>query len=75
MPKGHGATRRPVVASVIAAMMLGVLSVPGGLVALRAAERHPESVLVVAGAHPPFLGAFGWIAWMFWVGRRPGDGG
>ncbi len=77
IPKGHGSTRRPIVASVIVAMMLGVLwwSIPGGLVAMRAAQWHPESVLAVAGAHLLFLGAFGWIAWMFWVGRRPGDGG
>lgn len=71
------APRRPVPALLIAAAMLAVLwwSVPAGLTALRLADWHPETLIVVAGAHALFLAAFGWIAWLFWAARRPGDGG
>jgi len=69
--------RRPVAALILAAAMLAVLwwSVPAGLAALRLSGWDVETVVVVLGAHALFLGAFGWIAWLFWAGRRPGDGG
>lgn len=69
--------RRPVVALLLAAAMLVVLwwSVPAGYTALRLSGWNWEVVLAVLGAHAIFLAAFGWIAWLFWAGRRPGDGG
>ena len=69
--------RRPVVAALLVAAMLVVLwwSVPMGWRTLRASGWHPETFLVVIGAHALFLTAFGWIVWLFWAGRRPGDGG
>jgi hypothetical protein len=71
------APRRAVPALVIVVLMLAVLwwSVPAGLGALRLAGWHPETLLVVLGAHALFVAAFGWIAWLFWAARRPGDGG
>jgi hypothetical protein len=74
---GHHHPRRPVAALLLLAGMLAVLwwSVPAGWQALRLAAWHPETVVAVIGAHALFLAAFGWIAWLFWAGRRPGDGG
>jgi hypothetical protein len=71
------APRRPVPALLIVAAMLAVLwwSVPAGLDALRLAAWHPETLAVILGAHALFVVAFGWIAWLFWAARRPGDGG
>lgn len=69
--------RRPVPAVLIAAM-LGVFlwySVPAGWATLRASDWHWETVLAVLGAHAAILVPLGWIAWLFWAGRRPGDGG
>lgn len=69
--------RRPLVALLIA-LAIGVVlwrSLPAGWSALRLAEWHPETVIVILGAHLLFLLAFGWMAWLFWAGRRPGDGG
>ena len=42
---------------------------------LRASDWHWETVLAVLGAHAAILVPLGWIAWLFWAGRRPGDGG
>ncbi|MBR0682419.1 hypothetical protein GXW74_18145 [Roseomonas eburnea] len=69
--------RRPAAALLLVAAMLVVLwwSVPAAFAALRLSGWHVETVIVVFGAHALFLGAFGWIAWLFWAGRRPGDGG
>lgn len=69
--------RRPVPALLLVAAILAVLwwSVPAGFAALRLSGWHWETVLAVLGAHAIFLAAFGWIAWLFWAGRRPGDGG
>jgi hypothetical protein len=74
---GHHHPRRPIVALLLVAAMAGVMwqSVPAGLAALHVAGWHPETVVVVLGAHVLFLAAFGWVAWLFWAGRRPGDGG
>jgi hypothetical protein len=68
---------RPVPAVILALAVAAVLwwSVPAGLATLRQADWHPETVLAVFGAHGLFLAAFGWIAWLFLAGRRPGDGG
>lgn len=69
--------RRPVAALLLVMAMLAVLwwSVPAGFGALRLSGWHWETMLAVLGAHAIFLAAFGWIAWLFWAGRRPGDGG
>jgi hypothetical protein len=69
--------RRPVPALLILAAMAVVLwwSLPAAWQALRLSGWHPETVVVVLGAHAMLLGGFGWIAWLFWAGRRPGDGG
>lgn len=74
---GHHHPRRPVVALLLAAAIAAVLwwSLPAGLATMRLSGFDPETILVVVGAHAVFLGAFGWIAWLFWTGRRPGDGG
>ena len=68
--------RRPVVAGILVALMALVLwwSVPAGWRSLRLSGWDPETVLAVIGAHLIFLAAFGWIAWLFWAGRRPGGG-
>jgi hypothetical protein len=50
-------------------------SVPAAWQALRLSAFDPETVVVVLGSHALLLGGFGWIAWLFWAGRRPGDGG
>jgi hypothetical protein len=58
--------------------VLGVVlwqSVPAGWTTLRLSGWHWETVLVVLGAHALLVTAFGWIAWLFLAGRRPGDGG
>jgi hypothetical protein len=69
--------RRRLPALVILAGLAAVLwwSVPAAWAALRLSGFHPETVVVVLGAHAMLLGGFGWIAWLFWAGRRPGDGG
>jgi hypothetical protein len=69
--------RRPVAALVLAALIAAVLwwSVPAGLRVLVASGWDPETVAAVVFSHIAFLLAFGWIAWLFWAGRRPGDGG
>ena len=69
--------RRPVPALLILAALAVILwwSVPAGLAALRLSGWHPETLVVVLGAHAMLLGGFGWIAWLFWAARRPGDGG
>ncbi len=69
--------RRPIVAAVLAAAMAFVLwwSVPAAFRTMAAAGWNPEVVLVALGAHAIFVAAFGWIVWLFWAGRRPGDGG
>lgn len=69
--------RQPVVAAMIALLLGGMLwfSLPGAWRLLTAAGWHWETVFVVLGAHAAILGPIGWIAWMFWAGRRPGDGG
>lgn len=74
---GHHHPRRPVVALLLLAAMAAVLwwSVPAGFAAMRLSGWDPETILVVLGAHSVFVLAFGWIAWLFWAGRRPGDGG
>lgn len=71
------APRRPVPAFLIVVAMLAVLwwSVPAALQALRLTGWDIETLLVILGAHALFLGAFGWIAWLFLAARRPGDGG
>ena len=68
---------RPVPAALIVAMLAAVLwfSVPAGFAAMRESGWHWETVLVVVGAHAVVVGPIGWIAWLFWAGRRPGDGG
>jgi hypothetical protein len=69
--------RRPVPALLIAAIVAVVLwfSIPAGLTSMRLAEWHWETVLAVLGAHAMVAGPLLWIAWLFWAGRRPGDGG
>lgn len=69
--------RRPVPAVLIAALVAGALwfSVPAGLENLRLSGWHWETVLAVVGAHAMVAGPLLWIAWLFWAGRRPGDGG
>lgn len=69
--------RRPIVALVIVAAVAAVLwrSVPAGWETLRLSGWDAETILVVLGAHALLVGAFGWVAWLFWAGRRPGDGG
>lgn len=69
--------RHPVVALLILAALGVVLwhSVPAGWATLGLSGWHWETILVVLGTHAMLLGAFGWIAWLFWAGRRPGDGG
>jgi hypothetical protein len=74
---GHHHPRRPIVALLILAAIAVVLwwSVPAAWQALRLSGFDAETVVVVLGAHAALLGSFGWIAWLFWAGRRPGDGG
>ncbi len=69
--------RRPVPAVLIAATLGLVLwfSLPAGLAAMQGSGWHWETVLAVLGAHALVVGPLGWIAWLFWAGRRPGDGG
>ena len=69
--------RRPVVALLLAAILgLGLwFSVPAGLEVLRLSSWHWETVVAVLGAHVMAAVPLGWIAWLFWAGRRPGDGG
>jgi len=69
--------RRPVPALIIAMLIAIVLwwSVPAGLRVMAMSGWHPETVLTVLGAHAAFLLSFGWFVWLFWAGRRPGDGG
>ena len=69
--------RRPVPALLIVAMLGAFLwySIPAGWATLRASGWHWETVLAVIGAHAAVLAPLGWIAWLFWAGRRPGDGG
>ena len=69
--------RRPVPALMIMAALALVLwwSIPAAIEALRLSGWDGETLVVVLGAHAMLLGGFGWIAWLFWAARRPGDGG
>jgi hypothetical protein len=69
--------QRPIPAILLVAALAAVLwfSLPAALRVLRESGWHWETVLVVAGSHAVVVGALGWIAWLFWAGRRPGDGG
>ena len=69
--------RRPVPALLLMGLLALVLwfSVPMGLAALRLSGWHWETLVAVVGAHAIVVGSLGWIAWLFWAGRRPGDGG
>lgn len=69
--------RRPVPAVLIAAMLAFVLwfSIPAGYAAMQGSGWYWETVLAVLGAHLVVVVPLGWIAWLFWAGRRPGDGG
>ncbi len=69
--------RRPVPAVLIAAMLCAMLwfSVPMGFATMRLSGWQWETVLVVIGAHAIVVWPIGWIAWLFWAGREPGDGG
>jgi hypothetical protein len=71
------APRRPIPALLLASALALVLwfSVPAALRVLVESDWHWETVLVVAGSHLVVVGSLGWIAWMFWAARRPGDGG
>lgn len=69
--------RRPVPALMLLILLGLVLwfSVPAGWRMLVLSDWHWETVLAVIGAHAAVVGGLGWIAWLFWAGRRPGDGG
>lgn len=69
--------RRRVPALVILAALAAVFwwSVPAAWQAMRLSAWHPETIIAALGAHAVVLLGFGWIAWLFWAGRRPGDGG
>ncbi len=69
--------RRPVPAVLILALIALFLwyALPAGWRTLVLSGWHWETVLAVIGAHAVVVGGLGWIAWLFWAGRRPGDGG
>lgn len=71
------APRRRIPAALIVMALAAVLwfSVPAAVTVLRVTDWHWETVLAVFGAHALVLGGLGWIAWLFWAARRPGDGG
>jgi len=71
------APRRPVPALLIVAGLVLVLwfSVPAGFAAAQGSGWYWETVLAVLGAHLIVVTPLGWIAWLFWAARRPGDGG
>lgn len=80
MPRPPGlppVPRRPVMAALLTGCLAVALwfSVPAGIAVLRLSGWHWESVLAVLGAHVLVVAPIGWIAWLFWAGRRPGDGG
>lgn len=69
--------RRPVPALLILALIALFLwyALPAGWRMLVLSGWHWETVLAVVGTHVAVVGGLGWIAWLFWAGRRPGDGG
>jgi len=69
--------RRPLMAALLAAALAAALavSIPAAAELLSLSGWHWETVLAVVGAHLLVVVPIGWIAWLFWAGRRPGDGG
>ncbi|MEO3473802.1 hypothetical protein AAFN86_18185 [Roseomonas sp. CAU 1739] len=69
--------RRPVPAAILVVALAAILwfSLPAALRLMQASGWQWEIVLAAVGAHALVLGGLGWIAWLFWAARRPGDGG
>jgi hypothetical protein len=69
--------RRPIPALLLVAALVAILaySVPAAVRVVQASGWHWETLLAAIGAHLLVVGGIGWLAWLFWAARRPGDGG
>ena len=69
--------RRPVPAALLMIALVAVLwfSLPAAWRVMQATGWQWETVMAAVGAHALVVGGIGWLAWLFWAARRPGDGG
>lgn len=69
--------RRPVPAVLLVMALAAMLwvSLPAAWRLMQGSGWHWEIVVAAIGAHAVVVGGLGWIAWLFWAARRPGDGG